>query len=285
MTGFFLAIHLNQEVRTIPLEKGTAEELDQKFARLAADYMVDRELVEYCPGYHPPPEEVMTVGYDLSGPLGKIRKSLPSALPALDKKTLENDPPVALVHVKPGESPTMCFQAVTKSNMMAPQSALFFGNQHFKFNTQVGLIPTNRIDALYEGGQLLFRNEHQVRRFLDMEEFFTEASDEVIEEFFASDNFVVQDSEKLKKAANKTMRRRIAMLSSKETEFDMKRIRSAAKRCGLSLDFQGTAMVIPSDRKGLKEAVGLLSDDYLGSLTQDDRLYFASFKRPIKGQA
>lgn len=75
------------------------------------------------------------------------------------------------------------------------------------------------------------------------------------------------------------------MLSSGETKFDMKRLKSAAKKCGLDLSFKGNALVIPSDRKGLKEAVGLLSDDYLSSLTQDDRLYFASFKRPIKGQA
>jgi len=281
MSGFLLAIHLDRTIRTIPAERQTAEELDDKFGRLAVGYLNERELVPYEAGYSPTPDEVLVTEYDLGEPLSKIKKGLPAGLKAMDSKTLAEDPPVAIVHVKPGSSPTFSFQVITKGNLLAPRSALLFGNKLFEFNEQVGLMPRDKLDALYEGGQLYFRNELQVRRFLDMEKFFTEASDELIEDYFGGNQFVVDDAGKLKSAATNLMRRKIARLAAEKVTFDMRAVKRVAGEAGLSVKFRGTSLVVPPDRRGLRDVVDLLSDSYVRGTVRANQLYFASSKRRV----
>src|SRR5690606_34673469 len=184
-------------------------------------------------------------------------------------------------HVKLGPSPTFCFQTVTKENLLLPRRALLFGNKHFEFNQEVGLLPTNRLDAIHEGGQLVFRSELRVRRFLDMEAFFTEASDQVLEEFFEAQHFVVDDIAKVKTAATQLLRRKIAKLASESAVLDIRRVKSAAQEAGVDVKFKGKMLVVPGDRKGLKNVVDLLSHAYVQSLVDPSRKYYASSLRPI----
>lgn len=281
MASLLLAIDLNRQVLKIPVEKNALAELNQKFARLTNDYVADREMVPYEPGYTPPVDEVLVTAYDLPPVLQQIRTAVPSGLPILDPSTLVSNPPVALVHVKLGPSPTFCFQTVTKENLLLPRRALLFGNKHFEFNQEVGLLPTNRLDAIHEGGQLVFRSELRVRRFLDMEAFFTEASDQVLEEFFEAQHFVVDDIAKVKTAATQLLRRKIAKLASESAVLDIRRVKSAAQEAGVDVKFKGKMLVVPGDRKGLKNVVDLLSHAYVQSLVDPSRKYYASSLRPI----
>lgn len=279
--GFWLAKHRDETIRRIPVDSEAAERLEEKFENLATDYLADRELIPYAPAYKPSEDELLAVDYELPSGLARIRDAMPSGLEALTQKHLSLDPPVALVWVKvaPKKSPSFVFQGFSTRNVLRPGRAMFFGNGDFKFNDRAGLVPGEKIDALHEGGQLVFRNELVVRRFLDMEEFFTEASNEVVEEFFGSSQFKVPDLEKVKVIATKLQRRQIAALN-KASDFDMKAVRRVAREANLSVIFEGETLVIPPDRRRLTCALDLLSDSYVhGAITKN--LYLSNSKRLV----
>jgi hypothetical protein len=280
-----LTIQRDRSIKHLKLQKKTADLLSTKFNNFATALRGDEiEIFDFSVGFNPGAGEVQRLKFRLPETLSRFSRALPNGVAIVDEASLKVDPPIALVGVDVGTAPRFCFQAVDNRNMLVEGRAVFFDPKGFKFNESTGILVGGGLDAMHEGGYLYFRSEHKVRRFLDIDRFFRAASDEEIGEFFSSKTFIVDDWEALKAAATTLLRRKLHAVLTDPAAFTTEAIQEVGRRVNISIQLRAGAIVVPTDRKGFREFVRIIDDDFLESVMDHRRLYFTNSKRLVAGR-
>jgi hypothetical protein len=277
-----LAIQRDRTLQEVRLEKRSHHTVATAFDELGLAFLKDgTEILPYTAGYKPDAGELMELKYDLPEQLWDCRSALDTGVLKLDAASLTSSPPVALVAISCGRRPLFQFQAIDNRQLLHTKHVLLMGAGNFHLNANPGLVIGDRIDAIHEDGKLYFPSEHTVRRFLDLEKFFLEATDEQVQTVLGARPFAIDNMVAVKAAANTLVRRKIAELAEAAPKFKLPMLKLAASKAKIRLNERNGAIVVPSAARELEKLARLLHDDYLESLFGSGRVYRTNSKLPV----
>ncbi len=281
----FVAIQRDKTIRQLKLDARAHAELSRTFAQIGAEFLSpDTEVFDYEAGFTPDGDGVVRVELELPRALKQCGKQKPSDLPALDPKTLRSEPPIALVAIEHGRVPRFTFQAVDNRNLLRAGGVLLFGPKSFSVNRELAIAVSGRIDAVSEGKYLYFRNEHTVRRFLDIDHLFRAVTDDELDSLFAQKAFCAVELAAVKRVATEPLRRKLHFVLASGRAIKPKIVQTVGERVGHAVEIRRGALVVPTERAAFREFVRILADDYLESLQYQDQVYLTTSKRRVKGK-
>lgn len=232
-----------------------------------------RERRPYEPGYRADNEVLYIDPYQLPGYLKELVASPESPEP-LTKAEIEEGLVKGLLAAEHGDDPAarMLFQNFDRRQVIeAEGNWLVLHKDVFRRFSETALAVGSHLTAVLSGTRLYFTSEFMVRRYLDLDEYFREATDEEIEEFIAQPSLMVADRQEFAAAADRWTRAKIASIARRRTleDYSAKEIRKAAQRFDFDLRAEGRGdqmrIVVPADKKELKRLLRLLDDDLLES--------------------
>jgi len=281
----FVAIQPDKTIRQLKLDARAHAVLSQTFSEIGAAFFGPKtEVFDYEAGFIPDGDGVVRVELALPNALKRCGLQKPSELPALDPKTLRSEPPIALVAIAQGRTPRFTFQAVDNRNLLRPGGVLLFGPKSFGVNRELAVAVSGRIDAVSEGKYLYFRNEHTVRRFLDIDHLFRAATDDELASLFAQTAFCEVELAAIQLVATEPLRRKLHFVLASGRPIKPKIVQAVGERVGQTVQIRRGALVVPTERTAFREFVRILADDYLESLQYQDQLYLTTSKRRVKGR-
>ena len=132
----------------------------------------------------------------------------------------------------------------------------------------------DKLTAHFHNGTLYFTSYHNTKRFLDLADYYREATDTDLDDFAATDIFVFEDQASFKALADSIIRKKIALLQKNEVLKDLTvtDIQTVANNfnaelpeehhIAITVNDDGN-LVIPKDKKQLKELIRFLDEDYV----------------------
>jgi len=142
------------------------------------------------------------------------------------------------------------------------------------------LLLDTKVSAIWENGVLRFKSFHLAKQLFDLSAYFTEASDEQIGTFIAHSRLKCDNAENFIRSCNTWSRTKIALIlrGGVLTGSTGDTIREAAAEVEYELEMDGDRVVLPTDKKKLRELLQFLDEDiYRGHLSQ--RRLLSSGKR------
>ena len=136
--------------------------------------------------------------------------------------------------------------------------------------------------AIWDKGTLKFKNFNNAKKIFDLTSYFTEATDEQIEEFVAHSFIACENKDKLIKNSTAWSRKKIALILHGKVLDSMsaRSVRAAAKLVDYEVPMEGNKIKLPSDKKELKELLQFLDEDlYIGPISK--RKLLSSGKREV----
>ena len=185
---------------------------------------------------------------------------------------------------------TLYFQAFSRSQLLVKDRlTILHSSATFHRLQEEGLTLGTSLAAIFRGGKLYFRSFALINRFLDVKEYFKEATDEEILEVVSHSVLLAEDTGKLTKVADSWMRKRFAALQSSGIldQLTARKTAKKARKYGVVIEVKKKdgkdAIVFPSDKKQAKRLLTFLNEGfYQGELT--DRLYQANSQRIIQSE-
>lgn len=278
----FVAIQRDKSIRQLKLDARAHAELSRTFAESGRAFLgPETEVFDYEAGFTPDGDGVVRVELELPKALKSCGKQKPSDLAALDPKSLRTEPPIALVAVEQGRAPRFTFQAVDNRNLLRAGGVLLFGPKSFSVNRELAIAVSGRVDAVSAGKYLYFRNEHTVRRFLDIDHLFRAATDDELANLFAQKAFCEVELAAVKLVATEPLRRKLHFVLASGRPIKPKVVQAVGDRVGQKVEIRRGALVVPTERAAFREFVRILADDYLESLQYQEQVYLTTSKRRV----
>jgi len=258
-----LAVRKDRSVSELRLEGRTKQGLSARYSELRSRFFAEgTDIHDYVPAYGPGDEGTLKLTCSLPASIWDCREAQPDSIPILHRDSLAEGIR-ALIAVHGGEKPSFYFQAMDNRFMLRPGRAMFVEDGSLRLNDSTGIVVADRLDAIYEDGQLYFKSELVVRRFLKVKEFFTEASDEDVHKFFAGSTFVTADMESLKRMVTAQLRRKLHAIIRSHRRVEAKDILAGATRAELSLAVVDGRIVVPTDPTAFRELFRIIDESCL----------------------
>jgi hypothetical protein len=250
-------------------------------AQLAALLDPERERHPYAPGFRPSDGGIVRLELALPEPLARLAPTAPNDVPVWSAKP-DGEGGSALLAVD-GARGRFLFQALEARRLLsASRPAILFDGRTASLSEVSGLLVGPKLDAAHVEGALHFTSEAVVRRFLDLDGVFRAATDLEVRELFALPAFTGFDPAILAPSICDTWTRRRVMsirLSGVCTG-DVAALAEAARRCQYALAVDRGCIVVPREKKPLKDLLKFLSEDYLDSPLRPGHVFEVASKRP-----
>lgn len=272
-------------VMTVPVTSELQTELSAEFASQLADFNLDgADLVDYAsnPQYRPDDGELFEIrGFSLPATIPDLSTAAELDIPAVSSDQIESGALRALVGVPQGlgkRQSLLCFQAVDNRQLLKrSRLSILLSTDVFSKNEKSGLVVRSSLTAVCRSGDLYFPAEPPVRRFLDLSQQFTEATDPQVKKFLGHSIFAVDDQDAIVKFADKWTRKKIAAIEDRGIlkNVPLQAVVRAGKQFGLNISTRGRgserALVVPADKAHFKNLLRLLDQDFLASTITSDR--------------
>lgn len=172
-------------------------------------------------------------------------------------------------------STLIAFQVVDRNQRLTDQNIKLFQRQGtFQLVHENGFSLSDRLDALYHNGQLIFNSYHRARRIFDLSDYYRMATANDLHSFITHPAILAEDITTFQANTDNWIRRKIALIQDAGTltKNSVPAIHQKAIACGLNLTLQkqnGQArLLLPNDKKQLKELLKFLDEDiYKGILS------------------
>ena len=186
--------------------------------------------------------------------------------------------------------PTVYFQAFSRTQLLVKSRlTILHSSATFHRLQEEGLTLGTSLAAIFRDEKLYFRSFALINRFLDVKEYFKEATDEEILEVVGHSVLLAEDTGKLTTVADSWMRKRFAALQSSGIldKITARKTANKAEKYGVAIQVKKKdgkdAIVFPSDKKKAKQLLTFLNEGfYQGELT--DRLYQTNSQRIIRSE-
>jgi len=180
----------------------------------------------------------------------------------------------------------ICFQIFDRRKLLSRNKfAIIFSGNTFQKLEDPGLILQDNLTALIWENELLFYSYHNTRRILDLSNYYREATDAELEEFASIDMFEIENLEEFKAISDSMIRKKIALIQKNGVlnSVTVEYIYNKAQEYDIEINTNNGKIIIPYDKKKLKEFVKFLDEDYfIAPLT--GRKCFTNSKKYITGQ-
>lgn len=280
-------------LRRIPMERSLQNTITNLFERQAGEFTSDNvERVDFDAGYKLDDGELFVIRpFPLPSYIDE-GVAAPTGVQVLQQEDLREGAIKALAAVRihrAGGRPQLLFQTFTARQLLSRDrfSLLFSGNTFTRLE-QEGLSIGDRVAAVYDGANLLFDNFAIASRFLDLTNYFREATDLEVNKFIGFRLWQCEDPSAVLGAADGWVRRKVSSIRASGVldALTVKKLLETASHYGIRLETTGRGsrarVTMPLERQAIKNLIRLIDEDYLDSPLTGSRFQVSS-KRKIDG--
>lgn len=170
-----------------------------------------------------------------------------------------------------GQNPKVLLQVFSAQQILNRKFTLLQEGNSFKQLTENAFSIGNNLCAIIEGDRVKFKSFHNIRRILDLAEFYIAATDQQLTEFCGHEKLSVGDVGAFLAAADQITRKLVYTVSNAGTlnTHDVETIVNKAAALGLNLNVVDGRIIMPNDRKDIKVLLRFLDDGiYEAALSQ-----------------
>ena len=276
-------------VKLLEVDKTTQVAICKSFAEAAVPLLSGKQMVPFDGSYKPNEDEGLSIcNFHLPESITDAVRN-PLGLQAFSyNKAAEPDIRAILVGERAEtdntEVFTIAFQRFRKEQYLsAKKFSLFFEENTFKRENRWGIGITDTIDCVFTQTELRFSSYFYARQIFDLSDYYRSATDAEVQSFSGFDLLSIADKEQFQSMADTWIRRKIAAINDTGVlkNNTAAKIKKLAQSCGLEVTIENKKLVIPADKKKLKEILGFLDDEvYKGAFTEET--YITNSKRKVQ---
>lgn len=288
-----IMILLNEQnehpVRLLEVDTDTQAAICCSFAEATVPLLSEMQIVPFDGSYKPNEDECLSIcNFHLPDVIiDAIRDPL-----GLQTFSFENDaePDIRAIfvgkcsEVDNTEVFTIAFQRFRKEQYLSTKKfSLFFEKNIFKREKRWGIGITDIVDCVYINNEFRFSSYFFARQIFDLSEYYRSATDFEVENFSGLDLLSINDKDHFQAMADTWIRRKIAAINDSGVlkNNSAAKIKKLSKNCGLEVTVENKKLVIPADKKKLKEILGFLDEEvYKGAFTYET--YITNSKRKVQ---
>ena len=261
-------------IRRIPLTAALNTELAQLFAEQQTALLGDKRAIAFTGSYNVDEGEIFTIAdYPLPPAIGQAISN-PLTCQVLDLNTETQRIKALFSGTWTAATKTVNFQVFDAGKLLKRGYTLIGSGNTYKKLEEPGLMLQDKLTAHHQNGTLHFSSYHNTKRFLSLADYYREATDTDLDAFAASDLFAFEDQAGFKEQADSIIRKKIALLQKNEVlkDINVTDIQTVANNFNAELPEEhhinitvndDGKLVIPEDKKALKELIRFLDEDYV----------------------
>lgn len=148
-----------------------------------------------------------------------------------------------------------------------------------------GFSLNNKIHAILDNDKLVFKSFYMVRRFLDMDGYFSEATNDDLISFIKNPIFDIENQESFLESADSSIRKKVSLISNSGIlNTDAVKLKECAELICIPIDIinsNGVAkIVMPSEKKEIKKLLNFLDQGYFNTLITNETMFTNSKRYP-----
>lgn len=286
--NFFAVVRIDgtHEVRRLDVDASLQAELTATFWE-QAQALLNNELeqVPFDGRYRPDESELFYIPkFPIPAYLDRALRT-PMAVPPLTKNAKNLlDHTAALIAARSGHpTASLVVQSFDRRRVIGRRTTLLLHGDMFNRLDESGLTIDDRAAAVVKDGTLYFRSYTHAKRVFDLTSYYSEATDAEIAAFRDHPRLSCEDPETFAALSDSWVRRKVASIQADGllNSLPAATIAKAAKRYGLTVVVRKERVVLPADKKSLKDLLRVLDEDlYTGDLSQ--RRFLANSKRSVQ---
>ncbi len=265
-------------IRRIPLTAALNAELAQLFALQKAALLGEKQLIPFTGSYNVDEGEIFTIAdYPLQPYFGQAISN-PLICQMLNLNTETHRIKALFSGHWTAANQTVNFQVFDTGKLLSNRWTLIgipiHASDTYKRLEEPGLILQDKLTAHYSNGTLHFSSYHNTKRFLDLSDYYREATDTDLDAFVDTEMFVFEDETGFKNQADSIIRKKIALLQKNNVleNITVVEIQTVANNFNAELPEEHHIsivvneegkLVIPGDKKQLKELIRFLDEEYV----------------------
>lgn len=275
----FAVMKKTSAVRIYRIE--TDQKTDKKIVATFKQQLKDFEdnypkPLPFVAGYTPDDDECSLIGnFVEAGPLlDAVKRS--TAMPKWDN-TIGLDDVTALFMAPeyPANKDKIAIQIFSKKQILKSSKYLWLNNDVFSMSELLGFNIDDKLVAIIENQSIKFRSFTSLRSIFDMNQYFALATKQDIDDFSKHAAFDVPQGFDMNLVADNVIRKKVSLINKSKIldTLPVDKIETAANNLNFPLITSGTGntkkIVMPTDKKLIKELLDFLDEDYFNSeLTQ-----------------
>jgi hypothetical protein len=273
------------QIKRVSVTQSVQDKIEGVFQQQASDFLDGVvEEIEFGTDWKPDPDEILVI--EAPTEAAAITAALEGnllALPVVNATNFIGEGIKALfIAVGAGAARRVLIQLFSAQQILARRFSLLLDGDTFKELTAPAFTFDNNLVAIIEDSKLKFKSFHQVKRIFQLNQFYQEASDQQISSFCSHDSLQIDDIDAFKSVADLGIRKLVFAISKTEIldQFVVSDIATKANSLGLNVQVEDGKIVVPTDRKSIKQLLRFLDDGiYEASLTA--KRYITNSKRPL----
>ena len=261
-------------VRRIPLIAELSAELAQLFQDQQNNMLVDKQTIDFTGSYNVDDGEVFAISdYPIPESFGQAISN-PLTCQVLDLNQETHRIKALFSGSWADANKIVNFQVFDTGKLLSRGFTLIGSGDNYKKLEEPGLMLQDKLTAHYSNGTLHFISYHNTKRFLDLADYYREATDTDLDAFAVSELFVFEDQDSFKENADSMIRKKVALLQKNKVLDDLSvdDIQTVANNFNSELPEEhhisvvineDGKLIIPKDKKQLKELIRFLDEDYV----------------------
>lgn len=285
MVHFFALLRSDDiQIRRIPLERAVEADVNGMFTSHYDEYFNDMNLEFFEIGYTPQEDSTSFVDMELPAVFNDIPHNT-NVYSELDRNNEITE--IKVIFIYDELSQAYYFQNFDKRNLLTRKKIAVWGNNNTFTTLQESnaFIIDNAVHAIHKDGKLYFKNFVQAGKVFDLTNYFSEASEQDMDEVFGEPLFN-SDIQWLKDNSDSIMKKQITALKKSgilnKVKPDTKKFKNAAKKVGIPEDVYITGqIVLPQDKKQCKQVLAFLNQDFFPGLLTPKQLFRTNSKKKV----
>jgi len=260
-------------IRRIPLTDQFQQELGTFFSEQQQVFIADKQTIAFTGSYNVDSGEVFQVeNYPLPESISNALSN-PLNNPVLNLNTETHRIKALFTGNWTEQEQRVSFQVFDTGKLLSKGWTLIGSGDTYKKLEEPGLVLQDKLTAHYSAGNLLFISYHNTKRFLDLGDYYTAATDADLDTFAENDLFEFEDQDTFKGNADSIIRKKIALLQKNNvldnlSITDIETVANdlnqhVADEYKVNIAINNGKLVIPKDKKQLKELIRFLDEDYV----------------------
>ncbi len=260
-------------IRRIPLTQGFQQELGTFFNEQQQTFTADKQIIEFTGSYNVDSGEIFQIeNYPLPVAISNALSN-PLNNPVLDLNTETHRIKALFTGNWTDQQQQVNFQVFDAGKLLSKGWTLIGSGNTYKKLEEPGLVLQDKLTAHYVNGNLLFVSYHNTKRFLDLNDYYTAATDTDLDSFSENDLFEFEDQDTFKGNADSIIRKKITLLQKNNVldNLSINDIKTVAKDLNqnvaeehqINIETSNGKLVIPKDKKQLKKLIRFLDEDYV----------------------
>jgi hypothetical protein len=276
-------------VQLLEVDKDTQTAICQTFVAATMPLLSEKQIVPFDGSYKPNDDEGLSIcNFHMPEAItDAIRSPLGLQTFTYDK---DAEPDIRAIFIgERSESDstevfTVAFQRFRKEQYLSTKKfSLFFEENTFRRESRWGIGITENVDCVFTQTELRFSSYFYARQIFDLSGYYRSATDSEVQSFSGMDLLSISDKEQFQSMADTWIRRKIAAINDSGVlrNNTASKIKKLAHKCGLEILVEDGKLVIPAEKKKLKEILGFLDDEvYKGAFTEET--YITNSKRKVQ---